>query len=138
MTTGEGTHRFVASTEGIAVAVTPVFLEEQSKPKDGQFVWAYHVEISNQSSRTVQLLTRYWHITDAHGQVQEVRGDGVVGAQPILEPGESFAYTSGCPLGTPSGVMVGSYGMVTEDGAAVEVAIPAFSLDSPYDHAVRH
>ena len=120
------------TTENIAVTVTPVFLDEQSEPEDNHFVWAYQVRIENNSTRTVQLQARYWQITDANGLVQEVRGDGVVGEQPILEPGESFEYTSGTPLATPSGIMVGSYRMQNEAGDEFDVDIPAFSLDSPH------
>ena len=95
-------------------------------------MWAYQVNIENAGSETVQLISRYWHITDANGQVQEVRGDGVVGEQPVLRPGESFEYTSGTPLSTPSGIMVGRYQMETKGGEGFEIEIPAFSLDSPY------
>ncbi|MEN3952456.1 Co2+/Mg2+ efflux protein ApaG [Iodidimonas sp. SYSU 1G8] len=121
-----------AVTRQISVTVTPYFIEEQSDPDDNHFVWAYQVNIENQGSETVQLLSRFWHITDAHGQVQEVRGEGVVGEQPVLHPGESFEYTSGTPLSTPSGIMVGRYQMETRGGEGFEIEIPAFSLDSPY------
>ena len=120
------------TTRDITVIVTPVFLDEQSEPEDDHFVWAYQVRIENNSLRTIQLQARYWQITDANGLVQEVHGDGVVGEQPILEPGENFEYTSGTPLATPSGVMVGSYRMQSEAGDEFDVAIPAFSLDSPH------
>lgn len=116
-------------TRGIRVQVTPQFLEHESD--DGRYFWAYTVVIENESEATAQLKTRYWQITDAKGRVEEVRGPGVVGETPVLKPGESFTYTSGCPLQEPSGVMVGHYGMVDADGAAFEVGIPAFSLDSP-------
>ena len=96
------------------------------------FVWAYQVKIENHGPATVQLQERYWRITDANGLVQEVRGSGVVGEQPILEPGETFEYTSGTPLNTPSGIMVGSYSMQTNQGDQFDVDIPAFSLDSPH------
>jgi ApaG protein len=95
-------------------------------------VWAYTIDIANEGHETVQLTTRYWRITDASGRTEEVRGPGVVGQTPVLEPGQSFRYTSGCPLTTPSGIMVGSYQMTTEDGGRIDVAIPAFSLDSPH------
>lgn len=120
------------TTEDITVTVTPVFLDEQSDPEDDHFVWAYQVRIQNDGDHTVQLCARYWQITDANGLVQEVRGSGVVGEQPILEPGESFEYTSGTPLATPSGIMVGSYRMLGEGGEEFDVDIPAFSLDSPH------
>lgn len=120
------------TTHDIRVTVQPVFLEEQSSPDDQQFVWAYQVRIENLGGQTVRLRNRYWAITDALGHTQEVRGPGVVGEQPLLRPGDSFEYTSGCPLSTPSGMMVGSYEMEAETGERLEVAIPAFSLDSPH------
>ena len=119
-------------TQGIRVRVTPQYLEEESSPDDRRYVWAYTIDIVNEGSETVQLHTRHWCITDATGRTEEVRGPGVVGKTPVLEPGGSFSYTSGCPLSTPSGIMVGSYQMTTEDGERIEVAIPAFSLDSPH------
>ena len=94
-------------------------------------MWAYTIDISNQGKETVQLRSRYWKITDANGRVEEVRGPGVIGETPVLAPGESFQYTSGCPLTTSSGIMVGRYQMTTQDGADFEIEIPAFSLDSP-------
>lgn len=120
-------------TRGIRVSVQPTYLEDQSDPDAGRFVWAYHVTIENTGSETVQLTQRYWHITDAFGQVQEVRGPGVVGEQPVLKPGQRFRYTSGTPLTAPSGVMVGSYSMKTDDGEPFDVRVPAFSLDSPHE-----
>ena len=121
-----------ATTRAIYVTVEPEFLEDQSAPEDGHYVWAYRVQIENRGSETVQLLNRHWTITDSLGRVQEVQGAGVVGEQPVLRPGESFEYSSGCPLSTASGVMMGSYTMVTDDGESFEVEIPAFSLDSPF------
>ena len=123
---------YAETTHDIRVAVQPIYLDEQSSPEEGNYVWAYQVRIENQGRETVQLLSRYWHITDAVGRVQEVRGPGVIGEQPVLAPGETFEYTSGCPLATPSGIMVGSYEMQREDGQRFEVSIPAFSLDSPH------
>lgn len=123
---------YSAVTRAIRVTVEPHYLEEQSSPADDHYVWAYQVEIRNEGSETVQLLNRHWRITDAHGRVQEVRGAGVVGEQPTLRPGEAFEYTSGTPLSTPSGIMVGTYEMETPAGERFDVAIPAFSLDSPY------
>lgn len=120
---------YEAVTRGIRVSVTPQFLEHESG--EGRYFWAYTVVIANDGEKTAQLKTRYWHITDAKGHVEEVRGPGVVGETPVLKPGESFTYTSGCPLSEPSGMMVGRYGMVDADGAPFEVEIPAFSLDSP-------
>ena len=118
--------------KSIRVTVKPIFLEKQSSPVDNHYVWAYSVQIENMGEDQVQLLTRYWRITDAMGRMQEVHGAGVVGEQPILNPGESYEYTSGTPLPTPSGIMVGSYEMKSASGARFDVAIPAFSLDSPH------
>ena len=123
---------YTSTTESVTVTVVPVYLEDQSKPDEHHYVWAYQVRIENKSERKIRLRTRYWHITDAHGRVQEVRGDGVVGEQPVLEPGSAFEYTSGTPLETPSGIMFGSYEVETETGDRFDVAIPAFSLDSPH------
>jgi ApaG protein len=123
---------YECSTRGIRVRVTPFFIEEQSSPEDDSFVWAYRVEIANEGEETVQLKSRHWRITDAAGRTQEVRGPGVVGETPVIPPGGMFVYTSGCPLDTSSGIMVGSYQMADADGALFDVAIPAFSLDSPY------
>lgn len=119
-------------TRAIRVRVEPAYAEAQSSPEDGRFFWTYTVEILNEGRETVQLKSRYWRITDANGRTEEVRGPGVVGKTPTIRPGETFEYTSGCPLGTPSGIMVGSYQMVAEDGAMIDIAIPAFSLDSPF------
>jgi ApaG protein len=123
---------YEAVTKGIRVRVQPEYLEEESAPVDSRYVWSYTVDIINEGSETVQLKTRHWRITDGAGRTEEVRGPGVVGETPVLEPGASFRYTSGCPLTTPSGIMVGTYQMTTEDGGRIEVAIPAFSLDSPH------
>lgn len=120
-----------AVTRGIDVVVEPFYLDEQSDPHDGRYVWGYRIVISNRSDVTVRLLTRYWHITDENGLVDEVTGRGVVGEQPVLEPGDSYEYSSGCPLDTPSGVMLGHYLMEDENGETFNVEIPAFSLDLP-------
>jgi ApaG protein len=119
-------------TRSIRVSVEPVFLEEQSSPPDDHYVWAYQVKIENDGEETVQLVNRHWQITDAQGRMQEVQGEGVVGEQPTLKPGQAFEYTSGTPLGTPSGIMMGSYEMETSGGERFDIDIPAFSLDSPY------
>jgi len=119
-------------TRSIKVTVKPVYLEDQSAPADNHYVWAYHVRIENQGRETVQLRRRHWRITDGFGRVQEVRGPGVIGEQPLLAPGASYEYTSGTPLSTPSGIMVGTYEMETPQGESFAVAIPAFSLDSPH------
>ena len=126
------------TTKSICVSVEPIYLDDQSSPSDNHYVWAYQVRIENKGNDTVQLLNRYWHITDDQGRVQEVRGAGVVGEQPTLRPGESFEYASGTPLPTPSGIMVGSYEMETAQGSRFDVAVPAFSLDSPYGDTRRH
>ena len=118
-------------TRNIEVTVTPKFLPERSSQEKSYFFWAYTIEINNRGEETVQLKTRHWRITDAFGRVQEVRGAGVVGETPTLEPGESFEYTSGVPLPTPSGFMTGTYGMASTSGEAFDIAIPTFSLDSP-------
>lgn len=123
---------YSATTRSIKVTVKPVYLEDRSTPADNHYVWAYHVRIENLGRETVQLRDRYWRITDAMGRVQEVRGAGVIGEQPVLKPGAAYEYSSGTPLPTPSGIMVGSYGMETGEGERFEVAVPAFSLDSPY------
>lgn len=120
-----------AVTQDIAVEVEPFYVEDRSNPAENRFFWAYRIVIENRSERFVQLLSRYWHITDGHGRVQEVRGDGVVGDQPELNPGDTYQYTSGCPLSTPSGIMVGRYTMRDATGQRFDVAIPAFSLDLP-------
>jgi ApaG protein len=125
-------------TRGIKVIVRPQYLEGQSKPDEDHFVWAYTITVENHGRETVTLKTRYWKITDATGKVQEVRGAGVVGETPTLKPGDSFTYTSGCPLKTPSGFMVGAYQMQNDAGELLNIEIPAFSLDSPHDrHAIN-
>lgn len=125
-------------TRGIRVAVKSAYLDDQSDPIEGQFLWSYTVTIENKGAETVQLISRYWHITDAEGRVQEVRGPGVVGAQPVLAPGQMFQYTHGCPLGTASGFMSGRYQMRSAAGEAFEVEIPAFILESPHEHRQVH
>lgn len=122
---------YSAVTHNIAVSVEPFYLESQSEPAENHYVWAYRVTIDNQSDEAVKLLSRYWHITDGKGQVEEVSGPGVVGDQPDLGPGDSYQYTSGCPLTTPSGIMVGRYTMRNDKGEMFEIDIPAFSLDLP-------
>lgn len=131
---------YSATTRHIRVQVTPRFLERESQPDKDHYVWAYFIEIENQGEESVQLLSRHWNITDAHGRIQEVRGPGVVGEQPKLDPGDSYSYTSGVPLTTPSGIMSGSYGMVTMDGERFDIEVPAFSLDSDFakDGRVLH
>lgn len=122
---------YEAVTRGIAVRVSPQFLPDESSTGDSRYFWAYTVEIENRSEVTVQLRTRTWRITDGLGRVEIVRGAGVVGETPVIAPGESYTYTSGCPLSTSSGIMVGHYGMETSDGTPFDIDIPAFSLDCP-------
>ena len=126
---------YSAVTRSIKITVKPVYLEDQSSPTDNHYVWAYQVHIENQGQETVQLRSRHWRITDSLGRLQEVRGAGVVGEQPVLKPGESFEYTSGTPLPTPSGIMSGTYQMETPSGERFDVNVPAFSLDSPHQAA---
>jgi ApaG protein len=118
-------------TRQIEVKAAPRFLADRSSPENGYFFWAYTITLTNLGRETVQLKTRHWRITDAFGRLQEVRGNGVIGEEPVLKPGENFEYTSGVPLPTSSGFMVGTYGMVTEAGEAFDIDIPAFSLDLP-------
>ena len=121
---------YQAVTRNIEVTVSPRFMPERSSTEKSYYFWAYTVEIANRGTTAVQLKTRHWRITDAFGRLQEVRGAGVVGEEPVLEPGGRFEYTSGVPLPTPSGFMVGTYGMVTTNGEHFDIAIPAFSLDA--------
>lgn len=127
---------YEATTHGVTVQVTPQFLETESDTTKNKYIWAYHIKIINTAPHTVQLLNRYWRITDARGQTQEVRGAGVIGEQPVLNPDEFYEYTSGVPLGTPSGFMGGHYEMITADGIPLDITVPTFSLDSPYDARV--
>jgi ApaG protein len=118
-------------TQGIRVSVQSLYLPEQSSPRDERYVFAYTITIANESARTAQLRTRHWVITDGHGGIEEVRGDGVVGEQPRLAPGQSFQYTSGCVLNTPVGTMHGSYRFWRDDGSYFDAEIATFSLASP-------
>src|ERR1700745_2550697 len=120
-----------AVTRQIEVTATPRFLPERSSPENGYFFWAYTITLSNRGQETVQLKTRHWRTTDAQGRLQEVRGAGVVGEEPVLRPGERFEYTSGVPLPTPSGFMAGSYGMVTAGGGKLHIEITPFFLHKP-------
>jgi ApaG protein len=130
---------YTTVTRGVRVTIRPFYLADQSDPTEGRYVWAYKVQIENLSPATVQLLKRSWIITDALGREMRVHGEGVVGEQPILEPGESFDYTSGTPLPTPSGFMRGTYHMiVTGTGEEFDAAVPAFSLDSPHQQGGIH
>ncbi|HMB47617.1 MAG TPA: Co2+/Mg2+ efflux protein ApaG [Afifellaceae bacterium] len=122
---------YSAKTNGIRIDVEPVYLEDESEPVESRYFWAYSIDIRNERDRPVQLLSRHWVITDGKGIREEVRGDGVIGKQPVIEPGQQFSYTSGCPLTTPSGIMAGTFQMADSDGEAFSVSIPAFSLDLP-------
>ena len=130
------TPAYEAETEGVLVRVRPSYLAGQSDPDGGRWVWAYQVEIVNLGAAPVQLMARRWVITDGQGRVEEVRGAGVVGEQPVIQPGDSYSYASGCPLGTPTGSMVGGYYMTDASGRSFEAAIPAFSLDVPGERRV--
>ncbi len=132
-------HVYTATTRGIQVSVRTFFLPDQSNPAERKFFWVYQVRIENKGAEKVQLLRRTWQITDGSGRTQQVHGDGVVGKQPTLGPGEAFEYTSGTPLDTPSGIMQGAYHMTVADtGEAFDVGIPAFSLDSPHQENRIH
>jgi len=120
-----------ATTRGVTVRVSVSYLPEQSEPQRGRWFWAYHIRLENDGPGAVQLLTRHWIITDGRGARHSVEGEGVVGEQPLIEPGASFDYVSGCPLATPTGAMQGSYRMVDDTGAVFDVAIPNFSLSAP-------
>lgn len=122
---------YSSTTDKVTVSVEPTYLTQESSPDQHIYVWAYKVRIENNSPEELQLKTRHWKITDAYGRVQEVHGSGVVGEQPVLKPGASFEYTSGTPLSTPNGIMVGSYAMQMANGTLLDVAIPAFSLHTP-------
>lgn len=123
---------YEAVTRDIRIRVRPEYQDEQSTPDEGYYFWTYTIEIANEGEEAVQLKSRIWRITDGVGKTEEVRGPGVVGQTPRIPPGQEFTYTSGCPLSTPSGIMVGSFQMVGEQGQLFDVAVPAFSLDSPY------
>jgi ApaG protein len=123
---------YTAITRGIAVSVEPTYLEAQSSPHESKYLWAYRIVIENKGTETVQLRSRHWRIMSAMGAVREVQGEGVVGEQPVLKPGESYEYSSGAPLNTPSGLMTGTYQMQTASGETFDVEIPSFSLDSPH------
>nr|WP_318293471.1 Co2+/Mg2+ efflux protein ApaG [Microvirga sp. SRT01] len=122
---------YAATTRDVTVRVAVSYLPEQSEPGRGRWFWAYHIRIENDGSAPVQLLTRHWIITDGRGARHSVEGEGVVGEQPLIEPGASFDYVSGCPLATPSGAMQGTYRMVAEDGTLFDADIPRFALHAP-------
>jgi len=129
---------FEETTRNIRVAVEPSFLEDQSEPDENRYLWAYRIVIENRGAETVQLVSRHWRITDGRGRLREVKGDGVVGEQPVLAPSGRFEYTSGVPLETPSGFMTGSYRMRSAQGESFDIGIPTFALDSPYERGRVH
>jgi len=123
---------YTAVTHDIKVTVSPEYSPERSEPSEGRYFWLYTIEIENLGRVAVQLTHRHWRITDGFGQIEEVRGPGVVGEQPVIEPRRAYRYTSGCPLTTPSGIMAGEYRMIDANGRSFDIEIPAFSLDSPF------
>ena len=125
-------------TRDILIRVRPAFLDDESEPDENRYFWSYTIEIENKGAETVQLMSREWRITDALNKTEIVRGPGVVGEQPRIEPGEVFAYTSGAPLRTPSGFMRGVYMMRTDNGDKFEAVIPSFALDSPFTTVILH
>ncbi len=122
---------FTKTTHGMKITVLPQYIPGQSQPAEDFYVWAYTITMENHGGQPMHLLNRYWHITDGQGRVQEVRGPGVVGEQPVLKPGSTYRYSSGTHLPTPSGIMRGTYQFARQDGEMLDVTIPAFSLDSP-------
>lgn len=133
-----GVAMYQQQTEGVLIKVEPNFLDDESDPEENRFVWAYRVVIENHGSEPVQLLEREWRITDSKNRTEVVRGPGVVGEQPVIDPGQRFEYTSGAPLQTASGFMSGAYTMARRSGERFDAAIPAFALDSPFDPMTRH
>jgi len=129
---------YTSTTGEICITVQPYFLQSHSLPEKSQFMWSYHIQIENLGDVPYQLMSRFWRITDGNGHVKEVSGEGVVGEQPILNPGELFEYTSGTPLHTPSGFMGGHYELETSEGELIRVEIPPFSLDSPFASSSVH
>lgn len=132
-TNGNNLFKYEQRTENVIVRVEPEFLSEQSSPKDSRFIWAYTVEIDNQSDQDLTVTDRFWQIADSSGQVQEVRAAGVVGETPLVKAGEIFRYTSGAPLTAPSGMMRGSYTVCSETGERFDIIVPTFLLDSPHE-----
>ena len=126
-------NQYEQRTGDVIVRVEPDYLHDQSSPSESRFIWAYTVEIENQTDEDLTVVERFWQIADSRGQVQQVRGAGVVGEQPVVRPGETFRYTSGAPLSAPSGMMLGNYSMQTPEGKRFDVDIPPFLLDSPHE-----
>ena len=131
-------YMYSKTTNGVTVTVTPYFLDDQSSPQEGHFVWAYQVNITNSGDSSIKLNHRNWLIIDANGKVMNVQGEGVVGEFPIIKPGETFEYTSGTPLKTNNGIMQGFYLVSHKDGEKMRIDIPTFSLDSPYNKKNLH
>lgn len=134
--TVQGFPLYEQRTENVIVRVEPEFLAEQSNPSDSRYIWAYTVEIDNQSGRDLTVVERFWQIADSRGQVHEVRGSGVVGERPVVKSGETFRYTSGAPLTAPSGMMRGSYTVKDDEGESFDIVVPTFLLDSPHEALV--
>ena len=128
----------ILSKNAIEISAEPIYLEEESEPHSEQFVWSYQITIQNRSERSIKLRKRHWSITDSNGLTHEIKGDGVVGLEPVVKPGESFSYTSGAVLSAPSGIMFGNYEMENLEGDSFNVSIPAFSLDSPHEKHQFH
>ena len=128
----------ILSKSSIEISAEPIYLEEESEPHSEQFVWSYQITIQNCSERSIKLRKRHWNITDSNGLTHEIKGDGVVGLEPVVKPGESFSYTSGAVLSAPSGIMFGNYEMENLEGDSFNVSIPAFSLDSPHEKHQFH
>ena len=128
--------QYEAITAGVRIRVRPKFMHDESHPSDNKFIWAYTVEVENETERSWTIVRRHWHIVDAAGREQIVEGEGVIGQTPTIEPGERFSYTSGTPLFAPSGIMSGTYDLESETGDTLVATIPAFSLDSPYETAL--
>ncbi len=127
---------FKSSTQGVAVTVVPAYVPEHSNPKRHQYVWTYNVVIENQTNKRIKLMRRHWEVIDARGHKEEVAGPGVVGEQPVLEPGSTFTYASHTMLRTSTGFMKGDYDVVDDLGQNLKVDIPAFSLDEPFERPV--
>ncbi len=131
--------KYTSLTSGIKVSVVPIFLDDNSNPAEGYYVWAYNVDIKNCRNSDVQLMTRHWWVIDSNGVSTEVEGIGVVGEQPVISIGDKFEYTSGTYLYTPSGIMYGEYGFLQADiDETFKVKVPIFSLDSSYDNGHSH
>ena len=133
MTDSPSSPAYETETDGVTIRVTPKFLDEESEPAAGRYVWQYTVEIENGSEGAWTLTLRHWEIVDSQGRRQTVDGEGVIGQQPRLERGKSFKYTSGAPLASPSGIMGGHYTLTDDSGTEMTAYIPTFSLDSPYE-----